>query len=118
MTLVAKLDKRQRFVGLEDVEDSEGRVVVSPGIDLPVDGSYAWNGSAFEPVEQAAALLPTEPSVDPDYAMFLFMRSVVNGTPVPDEVRQYTEWYEANMLVRAERFTRRRKRILRVMPRR
>jgi hypothetical protein len=99
MGTVAKLDDDGRLIGIEDIPDDQiaGRVVVDPGIDLPVDGSYWWDPDAntFMALSQIAALLPSEPPVPPDYVMFLALRSLISGTPFPDEVNQYVAWYEA-----------------------
>ena len=62
MSTVAKLDARGCLVGVEEVPEElpEGRVVVDPEIDLPLDGSYWWDADAqtFMALSQIAALVP------------------------------------------------------------
>ena len=99
MTTVAVLNEQKCLVGVEDVADDqlEGRVVVDPEIDLPMDGSFWWDedAGAFVALSQLEALRPSESPVPPDYAVFLALRALLRGAPMPDEVHEYAAWYEA-----------------------
>ena len=90
MPTVAVLDEKGLLWGIEALpeEDAAGRVRVPPNIDLPMDGSYWWDPDAqtFLALSQVAALQLSKAPVSLDYVTFLWLQSVVRGTPLPGEV--------------------------------
>ncbi len=104
LVTIAVLDGGSLLVGFKQIKESEagGEVVVPDCCDLPTDGQYRWDAKRgrrgqFIPVG-AGHGKPERPPIAPDYAQFLAMRALVNGTPVPKEVSDYVEWYEKNRL--------------------
>lgn len=97
---VAMLNQHDCLIGYEHVaaNKAEDRIVVPENCDLPVDGSYKWVGEqrCFLPVG-AGFGKPKRPPVSPDYAIFLTLRALVNDTPIPDEVGEYVDWYDATL---------------------
>jgi hypothetical protein len=117
MPVVAVLDELNRFIGIEVVpeEEVDGRIVVPPDIDLPDDGSYRWDkpSQAFVSVVQAAASQAQVPPIPESYAFYLALDALLEGRPIPDDCRQYRDWYTRHMRARAEVRARPTKRLLR-----
>lgn len=93
MTTVAVLNEQQCFIGTEEVEDTTGRIVLDEGCDLPKNGSYKWNGVSFLPTDDSPSL-EALPAIDPGYVLYLALRALLKGAPMPREVEQYVAWYE------------------------
>src|SRR3546814_6279528 len=88
---VAVFDKRQRLIGAREVvKPKKGDV---PCGDLPADGTYYHNGATFVPVGFGHGK-PRRPDVDRDRAVYLLIKALLDGTPVPQECRNWCGWYE------------------------
>lgn len=105
---VAVLDAQARLVGYRrTVTPEPGEVIVPETCDLPPDGTYKWDGAAFVPLGFGFGK-PARPPVPQDYAVFLMMKSML--ADLPDECRQWCDWYETNMRRRTEEPLRRGRR--------
>lgn len=87
---VAVLDPRKRLINTRTVKSAKPDDIDAG--DLPADGSYWWNGQTFIPVGFGAGK-PQRPEVDRDRAVYLMMRAMLDGTPVPHECRAWCDWY-------------------------
>ncbi len=106
MTQVARLNEGKYLVGYRQVKKvNESHVVVPDNCDLPVDGSYRWDGERFIPRGHGYGK-PSSPPMSADYAMFLTMRALLNDKPIPPEVQLYVTWYEENLAKRNEELSR------------
>lgn len=102
MIRIAQLDGDGRLVGYRNVKKAKPTdVAVGDDCDLPADGSYKWTGRAFLPLGHGFGK-PARPPVADNLALYLFMRAAMDGTPVPDECRQWADWYRDNLLQRQE----------------
>ena len=90
---VAVFDAKGRLVGVRNVQ--KPRLGDVDAGDLPADGQYRWTGKTFEPVGYLAGK-PKAPAVNRDRATFLALRALLNGHPIPQEVRDWCDWYERN----------------------
>lgn len=90
---VAQLDGRGRLVG-EKHKAKPGKSDIDIG-DLPADGSYFWDAKArtFVPVGFGHGK-PKPPGVDRDRAVYLLMTALIDGRPIPQECRDWCDWYE------------------------
>ena len=105
--IVAVLDAENLYVGYEEVTDEEaiGRVTLGQMPDLPTDGTYKWDGMKFVPLGHTFISTPMGSPVSERHAVFLTLRALVRGQPIPEEVSRYVDWYEESELARAERLT-------------
>lgn len=92
---VAVLDKNGRLTGVA-MKASLAKGDIEAG-DLPADGTYRWIGKSFVPLGHGHGK-PRRPGVDRDYALYLLMRALINGTPIPQECADWCAWYENNGL--------------------
>lgn len=90
---VAVLNGEGRLIGVREVK-KPGAGDIDAG-DLPADGSYKWNraAGAFFPVGHGFGK-PTPPGVDRDHAVYLLIRALTNGQPIPQECRDWCDWWE------------------------
>ena len=90
---IARLDDRGRLIGAREVK--------SPKVDdidcgdLPADGSYKWDtkARAFVPVGFGFGK-PTPPGVDRDRAVYLLIKALTEGKPIPQECLDWCAWWE------------------------
>src|SRR3546814_1596930 len=61
--------------------------------DLPADGTYYHNGKTFVPVG-FGHVKPRRPDVDRDSTVYLLIKALLDGTPIPQECRNWCDWYE------------------------
>lgn len=101
MKLVAVLDADNRLVGTQEVEDDVEGVTLPAKHDLTLDGTYVFRDGAFWPLGYGFPK-PVGPPVAQDHAAYLMMRSLLDGTPLPAEVRVYADWYRDTLLSRVE----------------
>lgn len=90
---VAKLDDRNRLVGTTE-KKKPGPKDIDAG-DLRADGSYKWDPrqKTFIPVGFGFGK-PKPPSVDKDRAIYMALRALLDGRPIPQECRDWCDWYE------------------------
>jgi hypothetical protein len=88
---VAILDPDKRLIGVRTV-DKAGKADIDAG-DLPADGRYRWDGKTFIPQGYGHGK-PGRPAVDRDRAFYLAMTALLDGRPIPQEVRAWCTWYE------------------------
>lgn len=88
---VAVLDDQKRLVGARTVTKPKPTDIDAG--DLRADGSYYWSGQTFTPVGHGHGK-PAKPPVDRDRAVYLMMRALLDGKPIPQEVRDWCDWYE------------------------
>lgn len=102
MKRVAVLDGDGKLVGFKTVKTPKpADLTVEDECDLPTDGSYRWDERtrAFLPVGHVLKK-PARPPVSQDYALYLMLRALLDGTPIPEECRQWCGWYRENVLDR------------------
>lgn len=87
----AILNDKGVLIGAVDTDDPDDDAIDCG--DLPVEGTYFWDGEKFIPVGHGHGK-PTRPPVDRDRAVYLMMRSVISGAPVPQECIDWCDWYE------------------------
>lgn len=90
---VAKLDQRGHLIGERQASKPKADDVEIG--DLPVDGSYKYDvkRKTFVPVNHGFGK-PMRPGVDRDRAMYLLIKALVDGRPIPQECRDWAAWYE------------------------
>ena len=88
---VAVLDANGALIGAKD-KAKMGKADLPCG-DLPVDGSYFWNGNTFVPVGFGLGK-PDRPPVPKDKAVYLMMKAMIDGTPIPKECADWCAWFE------------------------
>lgn len=104
METIAVLDEKNRLVGYKEVEKAAEEEVVFPnGGDLPIDGTYEWGGKSFAPLgHNYGKPNPLPNGVDMHRAIYLALKALMNGQPIPNEVSLWIEWYENNLKQRNE----------------
>lgn len=88
---VAVLDKNGKLIGARNVAKPKPDDVDAG--DLPANGKYTWNGKTFIP-EGFGHGKPRAPKVDRDKAFYHAMTALLDGRPIPQEVRDWCAWYE------------------------
>ncbi|HET8791811.1 MAG TPA: hypothetical protein VFM75_11440 [Modicisalibacter sp.] len=61
--------------------------------DLPANSTYRWQDGQFIPVGHGYGK-PRTPPVSADKALFLGLRAVHEGAPVPQECLDWMQWFE------------------------
>ena len=88
---IAVLDERCRLVDSVDKKQaSESDVECG---DLPCDGRYEYRDGQFFPVGYGRGK-PTSPGTSPYQALAMLIRSVENGTPLPQECIDWADWHD------------------------
>ena len=92
---VAILDKAGRLVGSRQTDDPSPNDIEYG--DLPQDGTYKWvsKDSRFVPVNFGFGK-PRRPGVDRDRAIYLALAALIDGRPIPQDVRTWCDWYKQN----------------------
>lgn len=102
---VAKLDAKNRLVGIEQVSEAEsaGRLRVHPKIDLPLDGTYEWQAEhgRFHPISHKNAHVPA-PANDDELFYAILNAMLAAGASLPEHVVRWLKWYEAGPVARDE----------------
>lgn len=90
---VAVFDEKNRLTGVRNVQKPKAGDVDAG--DLPADGSYYWDAArrAFIPVGFGHGKVRA-PSTSRDRAMYLLMTALIEGRPIPQECRDWCNWYE------------------------
>lgn len=93
---VAVLDAQGVLIGAKETDKPKKGAV--PCGDLPANGKYRWDagGQKFIPVGFGHGK-PKRPEVDRDRAVYLALKALLEGRPLPQEVRTYVEWYERHV---------------------
>ena len=90
---VAVLDEKGLMIGAYDAAPGDDATDLINAGDLPADGSYRWDGQTFIPMGHGHGK-PTRRTVGSDKAVYLFMRAMIDGTPIPQECADWCTWYE------------------------
>lgn len=92
---LAKLDAKGFLIGATDV-DAMPQGGVDAG-DLPADGSYRWfaDRGCFLPRGFGQGK-PSRPDTNRDDAIYLALRALIDGKPIPKEVGDWCDWYKKN----------------------
>lgn len=104
MPLIAHVDANgvlERFekVPKKRCRSGPGRVALPDVESCDLEpGRYRWDADAgaFVPVGHGYGK-PTPPPIDGDRAVFLALRALVRGDPVPQEVESWLAWVEAEI---------------------
>ena len=107
MAKIAKLDEKGRLVGyLKKAKPAKGDIDVGEACDLPTDGTYKWDAGRQAFVPRGHGLgKPKRPSIAEDFAVYLLMRALVRGEPIPDTCARYVDWYEQHRAKMHEELT-------------
>lgn len=99
---VAKLDEAGRLVGLEQVEDPEGRIEVPAETDLPLDGSYKWSAAhrAFLPLGFGFERVASRPPYGTEFVLRRVIAAL--GSQAGAEALEWARWYDENLSQRDE----------------
>jgi hypothetical protein len=62
-------------------------------------GKYKWDGKSFIPIGHGFGK-PEKGRIPDDYAVFLGLKALINGEPIPPEVTEWLDWYESNIAPR------------------
>lgn len=88
---IAVLDSKSRLIGDKTVARlRKGDIEIG---DLPTDGSYFHRDGAFVPVGFGNGKV-RQPKVDRDRALYEALRALIDGRPIPQECRDWCDWYE------------------------
>lgn len=88
---VAILDDAGLLIGAKEVKKLKAGDVECG--DLPTDGSYRFKEGQF--IHKAHGKgKPTNPGVTPYKALYLLIRSIERGEPMPQECSDWATWYE------------------------
>lgn len=90
---IARLDDRGHLIGARDVKSPKPDDIDCG--DLPADGSYKWDAAnrTFVPLGFGFGKV-TMPKVDRDRAVYLLIKALTEGNPIPQECREWCDWYE------------------------
>ncbi|MEM9681623.1 MAG: hypothetical protein AAF942_00020 [Pseudomonadota bacterium] len=98
--IIGVLDDQQRLIEYRTVDDdykpNPREVPLPDGCDLPADGTYKWSGQQFIPLGHGFGK-PSKPPVPDIYAIYLTMKAVRDGGPVPEEALLWMDWYEQTL---------------------
>lgn len=107
MQLVAVLDDERRLIGTKNKRAVvKGDVALPVGCDLPLDGTYKWNGSSFIPLGHGFGPVVAKPPYSESAVLFLLVQAM--GKKAPHECLAWAEWYAENLKVREDELARRR----------
>ena len=99
MKTIAVFQEGNVLVGFEKVSEvKEGEVEVPDNCDLDTNSKYAWSveDQTFVPLGTCLGK-EDRPPVPQEVAIFLLMECVCNGTPPPQEIKDYVKWYKSNI---------------------
>ena len=102
MSKTAVIDAAKIYRGMKGANASlpEGWARVDSIISCDLEpGKYKWNGNAFIPLGHGFGK-PQAGRVPDDYAVFLAIKSMINGEPIPTEVSEWADWYEKTIAPR------------------
>lgn len=101
MATIALLDPEGRLVGLDYKPDPEPNdLVVDDGIDLPLDGTYKWDGHTFVPLGHGFGPISYRPPISETRALYLIIQTL--GDTAPTDLLRWAVWYEAVLKKRDE----------------
>lgn len=92
---VAVLDRRGFLIGAKEVKKPKD-VDIDCG-DLPTDGSYRFVDGVFVPKGFGKGK-PRRSGVDRDRAVYEALTALIEGRPIPQEVRDWCAWYKETFL--------------------
>ncbi len=105
MKRISVISEDGHLVGSKEVEDdavlSPTEADIDPG-DLPLDGTYKWDGNAFIPLGHGIPLKVKRPPIPDTYAMYLAIKKVHSEFGLGQQVVDWLDWYEANLKLRDE----------------
>lgn len=95
---IAVLDQKGVLIGSRELgDDAKLAAKDIPIGDLPTDGTYRWNRTHFIPVGFGFGHgKPSAPGVNRDRAIYMMMKALLAGKPLPQECQQWVDWYERN----------------------
>lgn len=103
--LATHLAKRGAYEGNHK---TEGTIVIIPDdCDLPED-KYKWTGNEFIPLGFGFKRpVVSKGTITRDHAIYLALKALVDGNPIPHECKKWVLWYEQNLKKRNEEHIRR-----------
>ncbi len=99
--LIAVFDANKRLTGTKMVSNPGKDAVLLPdGCDLPMDGSYKWDGTCFVPLGHGFGPVVARPPISETAVLYLLVDAL--GDDAPHQAREWADWYEENLKVREE----------------
>ena len=88
------------YVGRHKIE---GDIVIVPDDCDLLPNKYKWTDKGFMPLGFGFPRpKPMQNGITKDHADYLFMKALINGTPIPQECKDWVNWYEENLKKRNE----------------
>ncbi len=100
MVTVAVLNTDNMLVGYLKKENAEEKDIIVPDdCDLQTDGTYRWNGKAFQPLGFGHGKVQTKPPLPTDYVLYLVIQELVKEGYLKDSnpCIEWFDWYTQNM---------------------
>jgi hypothetical protein len=99
----AVLNKDKILIGFEEVRELKKGDIDGGDGDLNIDRGYKWTGKTFQAIGSGYGKPKSLPKgVTMEYAIYLLMKSAVEGKEPPDECAQWVKWFENNLKKRQE----------------
>lgn len=97
--MIAVLDSMKVLVGFEKVSKvKEGQVEVPIDCDLDTNEKYRYDEPTKSFIPRGMMVgKPPRCQVTQESAVFLLMKALVRGEPIPQECTDYVKWYEENI---------------------
>ncbi len=104
--LIAVLDANKRLTGTKmAMKPGQDAVLLPDGCDLPMDGSYKWDGTCFVPLGHGFGPVVARPPVSETTVLYHLIDAL--GDKAPHPAREWADWYVENLKVRDEEISRR-----------
>lgn len=100
MATIAILSDDGFLDGLEEKDEPESSdIVVDPGIDLPLDGTYKWDGKSKSFIPRGHGFERPDSSPVPSQ-LIMYQLIKRDDSALSREMRMWKNWYEENLLQR------------------
>ncbi len=99
--LIAVLDGNKRLIGTtKKARLGKDDVPLPDGCDLPMDGTYKWDGTCFVPLGHGFGPVVARPPISETAVLYLLVNAL--GDDAPHPAREWADWYNENLKVREE----------------
>ncbi len=99
--LIAVFDANKRLTGTKMVaKPLQFDVPLPDGCDLPMDGSYKWDGTCFVPLGHGFGPVVARSPISETAVLYLLVDALGDDALPP--AREWADWYAENLKVREE----------------